>query len=233
MNTAKDISEISPAKELLSRKESGAGPLPPRALDHLAFALIAAATQDMAECLAALAGIRREFVDWNEVRVARTQEIARSLGKIADAENIALRIREEYNAFFEKKGALNFDFLAAGKPAESRRHLNQVLPRLSKSAISLLLYEFCPGSSLPLSDDALKQARRDGLVGKSADRNQIARALADGLEPSEAALLIQHWEIEATGSPYGESRKNSSTQKKEKKAAAPGKQKKAAAGRQK
>lgn len=231
MNTAKDATDVSPAMELLNRKEAGGAALPPRALDHLAFALLSTASQDATEALAALAGIRREFVDWNEVRVARIQEIARAMGGFPDAENIALRIREEYNAFFEKKGALNFDFLSSGKPAESRRHLNQVLPRLSKGAVSLLLYEFCPGSTIPLSDEAMKQARRDGFAGKSADRNQIARALADGLEPSDAALLIQHWEYEASGSPYGEHRKESGGAKKEKKDSA--KPKKAAAIKQK
>lgn len=210
MNTV----DVTPAKELLNRKEAGPGPHPPRALDHLAFALLMTFIGDPAESSTALDNLRREFVDWNEVRVARIQEIARVLGHFPEAENIASRIREEYNAFFEKKGTLGFDFLGSGKPAESKRHLNQLLPRLNKAAASLLLYEFCPGASLPLSDDALKQARRDGLVGKAADRNQVARALAEGLDPADAAALVQYWEIEASGSPYGEA---ASAVKKEKK----------------
>lgn len=207
MSNAKDVLEMSPAKDLLSRKEAGPGPHPPKSLDHLALSVILSSCADLNDGLEALQRLRREFVDWNEVRVARVQEIVRVLEPVADAEEIAARIKEEYNAFFEKKGALGFDFLAAGKPAEARRHLHQMLPRIGKGAATFLLYEFCPGASLPLSEDSLRQARRDGIVGKTGDRNQVARALGDGMELSEAVLLLQYWELEATGSPYGEAAK--------------------------
>lgn len=204
MTNPKETTTMSPARELLNRKETGDGPHPPRAMEHLAFALLMAACGGTTESLAALTRLRRDFVDWNEVRVARIQEIVRSLGDIAEAEEAARRIKEEYNSFFEKKGALSFDFLAAGKPSETRRQLNQLLPRIGKGAAALLLYEFCPGASLPLTDEGLRQARKDGLVGKSADRNQVARALAEGLEQGDAVVLVQYWEMEASGSPYGE-----------------------------
>ncbi len=228
MTSGKNLPESSPARELLARKEAGPGPHPPRPLDHLAFAILADAGAGVAESLAALGRLRQEFVDWNEARVARVQEIARVLGAgIPENERAAARIREEYNAFFEKKGALGFEFLAAGKPAETRRALGQLLPHLGRGAASLLLYEFCAGASLPLSDEGLKQARKDGPVGKNADRSQLARALAESLAPGEICLLLQYWELEATGHPYGEAGKKECGQaaKKAKKPAAKGKKK--------
>lgn len=204
MTNARDGAGKSAARELLERKKTGAGPHPPRAMEHLAVAILAANEADVDGALSALERVRNHFVDWNEVRVARAQELARCLGDIPGAEKSAREIGNEYNAFFEKKGALNFDFLAAGKPSEVRRQLAQLLPRLGKGAIGYLLYEFCPGASLPLSDEGLRQARRDGVVGKTGDRNQLSRVLQDGLELSDAALLLQYWELEATGSPYGE-----------------------------
>lgn len=220
MATTKEAAGL--AKELLERKETGSGPIPPRALDHLGLAVLVDEDVEVSDALAALSRLRRAFVDWNEVRVARTQEIARVIGAIPSAESAAKSLREEYNAFFEKKGALNYEFLAAGKPAETRRALGQLLPKLSKGALAILLYEFCPGASLPLSDEGLRQARRDGVVGKTGDRNQVTRALAEQMDLAEAALLLQHWEIEATGSPYGETLKKD-TPKKAKKASAKGK----------
>lgn len=234
MPNVKDAVDLSPAKELLNRKEAGPGPHPPRALDHLALSVILGMGAELEDGLAGLQRLRREFVDWNEIRVARTQEIVRVLGQVPDAEEVASRIKEEYNAFFEKKGALAFDFLATGKPAEARRHLNQVLPRIGKGAIAFLLYEFCPRATFPLSDEALRQARRDGLVGKNGDRNQVSRALSDGLDVSDAVLLVQYWELEATGSPYGEAAKKefaNGAAKKGKKA--PGKAKGQTVGKQK
>lgn len=221
MPTTKDTTDTSAARELLERKETGSGSHPPRSMEHLALAILAANDAGAEEALSALDRVRRHFVDWNEVRVARIQELARTLGDIPGAEKSAREIKDEYNAFFDKKGALNFDFLATGKPSEVRRQLNQFLPRLGKGAAALLLYEFCPGASLPLSDEGLRQARRDGVVGKSGDRNQLSRVLSESLELSEAALLLQYWELEGTGSPYGEPlrKENSGAGKKGKKAA--------------
>jgi hypothetical protein len=214
----KDAHDASAAKELLERKDAGSSPRVPRALEHLALAILAGNGADAADALSALDRMRNDFVDWNEVRVARVQEIARSLDPVPGAEKSAKEIRDEYNAFFEKKGALVFDFLAAGKPSEVRRQLAQLMPRLGKGATSILLYEFCPGASLPLSDEGLKQARKDGVAGKTGDRNQLARILSESLELSEAALLLQYWELEATGSPYGEPLKKDAPAKKTKKA---------------
>ncbi|MCD8351138.1 MAG: hypothetical protein LUC93_11065 [Planctomycetaceae bacterium] len=216
----RDAQDSSPVQDLLYRKETGAGPLPPRAMEHLALAIMIDSGMDMAEALAGLSRLRHDFVDWNEIRVARVQELARSIGFSAESERASRTIRDEYNAFFDKKGALNFDFLAMGKPVEMRRALTQLMPRLSKPAVALMLYEFCPGASLPLSDDGLKHARKDGVVGKSGDRNAVARALTESLEPADAALLLQHWELEGTGSPYGEALKRESAHSKKTRKAA-------------
>lgn len=224
MSNVKDATGL---KDLLERKETGTGPHSPRAMDHLALAIIAGGDAELADALAALTCLRRTFVDWNEARVARIQELARALGNgIPDAEAVAVKLKDAYNAFFDKKGALSFDFLALGKPAESKRALAQLLPVLGKGAVSILLYEFCPGASLPLSDEALRQARREGVIGKQGDRNQLSRLLAEQLDPADAAILLQYWEIEATGSPYGEPLKKDSP-KKARKGAAKGRPKKA------
>lgn len=221
MSNAKNSGDASPAKDLLTKKRTGSGPHPGKALDHLAIAILGANGAEVDDALTAIANLHRDFVDWNEIRVARIQELARSLGDIPGAEASATGIRETYNAFFDKKGALNFEFLAGGKPSESRRTLNQLLPRLSKNAASLLLFEFCPGAQIPLSDGALRQAKRDGILGKSGDRGQLARILTESLGLGDATLLIQYWEIEATGSPYGEAlKKDNPTAKKPRRAKA-------------
>jgi hypothetical protein len=211
--------DTAPAVLLLAKKEASSAPHPPRALEHLAFAILMEGGADTEESLSALARLRRHFVDWNEIRVARTQELAKAMGDTPNAERAALRIKEEYNAFFEKKGVLSYEFLAAGKPVEMRRVLNQLLPHLAKSAGSLLLYEFCAGATLPLSDAALKQAKKDGAVGKSADKNQAARILSESMEPGEIALLAQYWELETSGNPYGEAGKKEVSAVKKKKPA--------------
>lgn len=224
MTTTKNSPEAAVVKELLQRKESGQGPHPLRPMEHLAFAILMDSGVEVGAALAAIGCLRRDFVDWNEVRVARVQEMVRIVGPDLPGIEQAMRsVKEEYNAFFDKRGVLSFDFLADGKPSETRRSLNQLLPRLAKGGVALLLFEFCPGASLPLSDEGLKQARKDAVLGKTGDRNQLTRLLADCLSLGEMALLLQYWELEALGHPYGEQPKKataSAAQKKAKKALA-------------
>lgn len=215
MNNHKE-STASPVQQYLKSRSSRPGPHPLGHLDHLAFAIIVDAGETPESALAALARLRHHFVDWNEIRVSRVQEVARALGDLAAAEEIATRIVDDYNAFFEKKGCLGFDFLESGKVAEGRKLLHQVLPRIKKGAANLLLYQFCPGASLPLSDEGLKAARKEGLVAKTGDRGQLGRLLTEELEPDLTVTVIQYLELDATGHPYGEPAKPASAAKRPK-----------------
>lgn len=233
MKSTRDTLEISPVEELLGRKAAGPGPHPLNPLDHQAFAILIDGGASTADALAAISRLRRDFVDWNEIRVSRIQEIAKSLDDAGDAERSARKIKEAYNAFFENKGALGFEFLANGKPAEMRRSLAQLLPHIGKGAAAILLYEFCPGASIPLSDEGLKKARKDGAVGKTGDRNQLGRMLADSLESGQICLLLQYWELEASGSPYGEPLRKESKAKVKKTTKSPAKAKGKSGGKNK
>lgn len=203
----------SRAAELLRQREKAGAFSPLRPLEHLAFAILTEHGGNPETNLAILSRIRQDFVDWNEVRVARIPELARLMRPVDDPEQCARRVKDEYNAFFDKKGALSFEFLAGLKPPEARKHLQQLLPSLRKGAIAQLLFAFCPGAVAPLSDAALALARKDGVIGKSADRPQLAKALLEGLTPEEAGLLLQHWEMQAGGNPYGEVEKAKTQQK--------------------
>lgn len=200
----------SMSENLLQQKEKseeqlGFSPLNP--LDHLAFAIMADAGASLSEIHAVLARIKTEFVDWNETRLARRDEMTRLLTDIPNGEKVAKSILTAYNAFFEARGSLTFDFLAVDKSSEARKLLQQAMPALKKGGVALLLYEFCPGSSMPLSDGGLQQARKDGLVAKGGDRAQAQKRLHAELTPAQAARLLQYWEIEAVGHPYGEMEK--------------------------
>ncbi len=231
MTTNKDMPN-SAARDFLKSRESKPGPHPLNPLDHLAFCLIVDAGEPVADALAALAQLRQEYVDWNEIRVARGQEVARTIGTLPSSEECAIRIIEEYNGFFEKRGCLSFDFLETSKVAEGRKQLHQLLPRLKKGAQSLLLYEFCPGASLPLSDEGLKAARKEGLVGKTGDRVQLGKALNEVLPLALVVRVLQYLELDATGHPYGEQPKPAAAKQPKAKKSATGKKTKRPARRQ-
>lgn len=213
MTNAKDNVQGTAAVAFLEEKATEGGPQPLNHMDHLAYSIIVDTGESPETALTAISMLRKAFIDWNEIRVARTQEIARAMGGHSWAETAAQRIAEEYNAFFEKRGNLSYDFLAAAKVAEGRKLLQQHLPRLRKGAYALLLFLNVSGASLPLSDDGLKAARRHGLVAKTGDRGQLQRSLQESLDDEAVALVVQYLEIEATGNPYGEARKTESQAK--------------------
>ncbi|MDR1535993.1 MAG: hypothetical protein LBU64_13020 [Planctomycetota bacterium] len=214
MDNSDSAPKTNPARELLGKKITGPGPHPLRPLEHLAFAVMEAAGVEVKAILESLAQLRKEFVDWNEIRVTRVQELSRSLGDLPNPEKIANSLKEEYNIFFEKLGSLDFGFVAALKPSDAKRSLAQAFPLLSKSGIALILREFCPGAHLPLSDPGLKQARNDDMIGKTPETGLMA--LAASLTPGELSLLTQYWELEATGHPYGPSGLREFTARREK-----------------
>ncbi|MDR3211720.1 MAG: hypothetical protein LBU79_07375 [Planctomycetota bacterium] len=194
----------SPIAQYIEKRLGRAALSPLNALDHIAFAILLEDGATVKTALEMVASLKKDFFDWNEIRVSRTQEVARTLSAIIRADTSARRLIEEYNGFFEKKGCLSFDFLRVVKVAEAKKQLHQAFPLLHKGAISLILYEFCPEASLPISDAALKLARKEGLIGKSANREQFVAALASGAVPGDAVLLVQHLELEVHGNPYGE-----------------------------
>ncbi|MDR0361834.1 MAG: hypothetical protein LBJ46_03990 [Planctomycetota bacterium] len=216
MTTAKDSSPAATAIAFLEGKATQPGPQPLNPMDHLAYALILDAVESPEAALAAITLLRKTFIDWNEIRVARIQEVARGLGGEPWAEETALRIIEEYNAFFEKRGSLSYDFLASAKAAEGRKLLQQFLPRLRKGAYALLVFQHTPGASMPLSDEAVKAAKKHGIAAKAGDRGQLSRTLQDALDMDAICRLLQYLEIEATGNPYGEAFKAGSAAKSRK-----------------
>ncbi|MDR1613817.1 MAG: hypothetical protein LBT97_13700 [Planctomycetota bacterium] len=207
MTSMKDAAPDAVGSSFLEEKATENGPQPLNPMDHLAYAIISDAGESAEASLAAIALLRKHFIDWHEIRVARTWEVARAMGGQAWTETAAKRIIEEYNSFFDKRGNLSYDFLAATKAAEGRKLLQQYLPHLRKGAYALLLFLNIPGSALPLSDEGLKAAKRHGLLSKSGDRGLLLRTLQESLDNEAIALVVQHLEIEATGNPYGEAQK--------------------------
>lgn len=215
--------ELDPIRLFFEKKLAGFGLQPLRAMDHPAFAIMETNSAGAEASLRALSRLRREFIDWNEIRVTRTQELARHLSDLPNPETIAFQIKTAYNVFFEKRDCLGFSFLSTYKPMEAKRSLAQAFSLLPKGAQALLLFEYCQGAAFPLSDAALKIVRKDGIAGKNPTRDAVLPVLAAALHLREISLLIQCWEIEASGHPYGPGSKPASPAKPNTKARASGK----------
>lgn len=191
----------------LAKYQAGAGPHALEPEDHLAFALLSKAGMGPEEALAVLQRLRETFVDWNEVRVASLPELMRCIGTDANAQDMATELRQGYNALFEARNTITMDFLNNCKPTEAKRALGQIMPLVPRPAVLLLVHQFCGSVQLPISANGVRQARKESFVSNSADANQVYRAISDALTPAERCLMVQYWELAATGNPYGETKR--------------------------
>lgn len=121
----------------------------------------------------ALRQLKREFVDWNEVRVSHRDEIAAAMAQTKWAKNSARRIQTILGKLFMMRHEMNLDFLHDLTKAESRAFL-QSLPEVSSDLVDEVLL-FTTGVKLfPVNEDIARMAYRLGLVpnARVTKRNQ-------------------------------------------------------------
>ncbi len=186
--------------------------LPP--LERLILAVLADGG-DREAARQGLERLRNSYVDWNECRVARRAELARLLEPLPEADERAQLLRESLNRLFDVRGAMDLAFLGGVRPAEGRRYLLEIYPDLPRPQLALILFEVCPGVTLPLSAEALRLARKEGLIGRSGTKQQLQTRLQEEFTPVEAATLVQC--LTALTAPEPKARRRSSTRADRKK----------------
>ncbi len=121
----------------------------------------------------ALRQLKRQFVDWNEVRVSHHDEVAAAMAETEWAANSARRIQRILGKLFIMRHEMNLDFLHDLTKAESRAFL-QSLPEVSSDLVDEVLL-FTTGVKLfPVNEDIARMAHRLGLVpnARVTKRNQ-------------------------------------------------------------
>jgi endonuclease III len=179
-----------------------------------------------AEALAALGRIRASFLDLNEMRVARTTELARVLDPMPEAESAAARIQKSLNRLFEREGGMSLTCLEELKPSEARKALQSIDKGISRNTAGRILFATCPGATMPASAEALKAARRHGLLGRTAGKAQLQKAMLQALEPEEAARLLFHIEADGDTRPRKRGKTKSATGDRKKKSGGASRKKK-------
>ncbi|MBN2712277.1 MAG: hypothetical protein JXR97_07545 [Planctomycetes bacterium] len=193
------VKESSKALALLNQyRKSGKirHPLPP--LETMVYEILADGIE-ADEALKAFNRLSSTFINWNECRVARVTEIGRILDKIDDADGKALRVRKMLNRLFDFRGAMDLDFALEMKPSEARRCLIDLDVDVPRSIISVILFQLCPGTTIPISPEGLAVAKKHGLIGKSSSKQQLQKVLQGELDLNDGGELMQYLEFEAEG----------------------------------
>ena len=149
--------------------------------------------QERAE--AALATLRKAYPDWNEMRVAQTQEIAAQLlsrGRKASRDSIqaalpaAFAAREYLQEVFQKTHSLDLEFLREDMASAGK--LVQQMPLLGLAGGSYLLW-LAGDRQLPVHGALVRVLDRLGLIARTASMKK-ARDLIDPLVTSGEELAF-------------------------------------------
>ncbi len=118
------------------------------------------------------------FVDWNDLRVSRAEEIVEVLGKDTPVTmDIALTITSILNGIFNEYHKISLESLKK----IGKRPAKQALEKIE--GISRFVVEYClltslGGHAIPLTDKMMQYLRNNELVNPDADDNQIGGFLA-------------------------------------------------------
>lgn len=138
------------------------------------------------------------FVDWNDLRVSRVEEIVEVLGKDTTATtDIALTINRILTSIFNDYHKVSLESLRK----IGKRPAKQALEKID--GISRYMVEYClltalGGHAIPLTDRMIKYLRNNELVNPDADDQQIGGFLAKQISAKNGyefyALLRQESE---------------------------------------
>ena len=132
--------------------------------------IYAVVSENMADnaAQAAVKKLAKHFVDWNDLRVSRVEEIVDVLGK-DNPENhrIADALTQSLNAIFNKYDVVNLDALKEGGKRQAKTILEKLLPS-SRFVINYIVLTALDGHAVPLTPLMLEYLKNNELIQPEA-----------------------------------------------------------------
>ena len=166
-------------------------PLPPpprRPLDQLILEVIAGQVSRR-RAAQTLQILRDEFVDWNEVRVSRDRELAKTADAVGLTDEQAGRLRTTLTALFDRTNVLSLDHLR-GKPHHEVDALMGTLG-VSQQAAAATAFLTLELNVLALAPGVLRVLERLGAVVPAASEDEALEEL--GLVVAAAERADFYW----------------------------------------
>jgi len=179
MKNSKDYSQkIQKLYRTLSRKYPKVQKVShEKVIDAIVYAIISA---EMSE-KSADAIIRKftdYFVDWNDLRVSRTEEIAEVMGKDSSvAADIASRLTTVLNGIFNQFHQVSLEVLKKIGKRPAKQALEKI-DGISRFVVDYSMLTALGGHAIPLTEDMIKYLKSNELVNPDADQQQIEGFLA-------------------------------------------------------
>ena len=146
-------------------------------VDALVYAIV---SENMTEA-ASQAAIKRfanYFVDFNDLRVSRAEEIVEQLGgDTAETRETALKITTVLRSVFDKYNAVSLETLKKIGKRPARQALEK-LESISRFMVDYCMLTSLKGHAIPLTNNMIEYLRRELLVHPEADEQEIEGFLA-------------------------------------------------------
>lgn len=165
------------------------------ALDQLVLSLMCCYTSTR-RATRALRQLQRAFVDWNEVRISPTLEVARAMASTEWADQSAERIRAVLQSLFEARNVVDLEFLSELTIPQARVFL-QSLPGVGRDVADEVLLFSLAAEVLPLSAEAARVCHRMGLIPTDRATRANQKALMGYWEPDLYPALALYFGDEA------------------------------------
>ncbi|MDD5134945.1 MAG: hypothetical protein PHP01_05995 [Phycisphaerae bacterium] len=163
-------------KKLFNALKKGAEkskkPLSGDFIESLVFAVLSEKSSESC-AKAALKKILSHFVDFNDLRVARIEEISEVIGAdIEGPEKCALRLTVLLNAIFQKYDCLSpQEFLDAGK--KNMQDILEKLNGMSAFVCDYILLTVLDAHAMPMTEKMIQYFKTYGIIDPEADDAQI------------------------------------------------------------
>jgi hypothetical protein len=162
--------------------------------DSIIYAIVGSEMSEKS-ATAAIKRMQDHFVDWNDLRVARTEEIVEVLNKDTNAtKNIASTLTEVLNDIFNQYHKVDLEFLKkeGKRPA---RHALEKIEGMSRLAVDYCMLTALKGHAIPLTRQMVEYLKNNELVDPDADEQQIGGFLAKQIPAKngyEFYALLRH-----------------------------------------
>jgi hypothetical protein len=158
-------------------------------------------------------GIRAHFVDLNDLRVARQEEICEILGgNQADAAQTAKMLTDVLNAIFQKYDQLSLEELVELGKRQGRKELEAITPA-SRFAINYCVLTGLGGHAIPLTVKMIEYLKANGIVDPEASEDDIQGFIERQVSATNGyefySLLRRESESESSGGKTRKRTKNS------------------------
>ncbi|MGD9110287.1 MAG: hypothetical protein PVG93_05055 [Phycisphaerales bacterium] len=126
------------------------------------------------------------FIDFNDMRVSRSEEIVEMLGEDSTAaKTVASNIIKALTTIFRKYNTINLESLRKAGKRQARATLEK-FDSISSFCVDYCLLTAMGGHAIPLTEKMVQLLKDNELVHPSADANEIGGFLARQISASNA-----------------------------------------------